>query len=90
MKSIQLILGDILKVLESIESVATQASKAVNVKEEWLDSFDMLERFHISRTTLHRLKKSGDLIPSKLGKKDVYLLSEVQHVLKSKPRITIK
>jgi DNA-binding transcriptional regulator PaaX len=46
----------------------------------------MLQKFHISRSTLHRLKKNGDLVPSKLGKKDVFLLSEVEKVLKNGSR----
>jgi hypothetical protein len=80
-ESVLLLLGNILRVLENIETIASQKGIEAIKREEWLDTFDMLQRFHISRTTLHRLKKSGDLVPSKLGKKDVYLLSDVNLVL---------
>jgi len=83
-ESILLLLENILRVLENIESIASQKGIETVKNEEWLDTYDMLTRFHISRTTLHRLKKRGDLVPSKLGKKDVYLLSDVNLVLNNK------
>jgi len=75
-------LSDILQVLKNLEVIAKGSGIALSQKEEWLDSFDMIQKFHISRSTLHRLKKGGHLVPSKLGKKDVFLLSDVELALR--------
>jgi predicted DNA-binding transcriptional regulator AlpA len=80
------LLVDILAVLKNLELIAKASLGTAQTSEQWLDTFDMLQKFHISRSTLHRLKKNGDLVPSKLGKKDVFLLSEVEKVLKNGSR----
>ena len=75
----------ILEVLHRIEALAEQGFQpALANNDEWLDALDMLKKFHISRTTLYRLKKQGHLMPKKLGKKEFYLLSEVQRSLKDR------
>lgn len=79
---LQHLLVDILAVLKNLELIAKASLGTTQTTEQWLDTSDMLKKFHISRSTLHRLKKNGDLVPSKLGKKDVFLLSEVEKVLK--------
>lgn len=49
--------------------------------KKWLDSCDMKEMFHISKSTLYRLKKEEILKPGSLGKKDLYKRSDVEHAL---------
>ncbi|MCF8451736.1 MAG: helix-turn-helix domain-containing protein [Pedobacter sp.] len=49
--------------------------------KKWLDSCDMKEMFHISKSTLYRLKKDEILIPVKLGKKDLYKRVDVEKAM---------
>nr|MBC7614379.1 hypothetical protein [Pseudopedobacter sp.] len=78
-----MLIEKILQVLHRIEALAEQGVRPTLANsDEWLDAVDMLQKFHISRTTLYRLKKQGHLVPKKLGKKEFYLLSDVQRSLK--------
>jgi len=52
--------------------------------KKWLDSCDMKEMFHISKSTLYRLKKDEILKPESLGKKDLYNRDDVEQVLSKK------
>jgi predicted DNA-binding transcriptional regulator AlpA len=75
----------ILQVLLHLEDLAEQGFQpALENKEEWLDAMDMLQKLHISRSTLYRLKKEGHLVPTKLGKKEFYLFSDVKRTLKDR------
>lgn len=49
--------------------------------KKWLDSCDMKEMFHISKSTLYRLKKDEIIIPVKLGKKDLYKRVDVEKAM---------
>jgi DNA-binding transcriptional regulator PaaX len=75
----------ILTVLQKIQSIAEKGIEtSITSNEEWLDAVDMKEKVHISRTTLYRWKKEGYLATKRLGKKEYYLLSQVQDNLKNK------
>lgn len=52
--------------------------------KKWLDSCDMKEMFHISKSTLYRLKKDEILKPESLGKKDLANRDDVEQVLSKK------
>ncbi|WP_276360187.1 hypothetical protein [Daejeonella sp. H1SJ63] len=52
--------------------------------KKWLDSCDIKQMFHISKSTLYRLKKDRILIPETLGRKDLYDTEDVQKVLSKK------
>jgi hypothetical protein len=41
-------------------------------QEEWLDSTDIMRMFHISESTMYRLRKSNEIPYTRLGKKYVY------------------
>ena len=73
----------ILNILEHIEEKLDSNQLIDRPKEVWLDNFDMMSKFHISKTTLYRLKKEGHIQASNLGKKEFYLLSEVEKALRN-------
>lgn len=54
--------------------------------KKWLDSCDIKQMFHISKSTLYRLKKDEILIPGVLGKKDLYDREDVERALSKKGR----
>lgn len=49
--------------------------------KKWLDSCDVKEMFHISKSTLYRLKKEKILKPVSLGKKDLYRRADVEDTI---------
>jgi len=49
--------------------------------KKWLDSCDVKEMFHISKSTLYRLKKEKILKPVSLGKKDLYKRADVEDTI---------
>lgn len=49
--------------------------------KKWLDSCDVKEMFHISKSTLYRLKKEKILRPVSLGKKDLYKRAELEDTI---------
>ena len=57
-----------------------------NEPKKWLDSCDIKQMFHISKSTLYRLKKNEILIPRPLGRKDVYDREDVERVLSKKKK----
>lgn len=77
--------GLVLKILTTLEQIELKLNPSQIIespKDEWLDNYDMMNKFHISKTTLYRLKKEGFIKASNLGKKEFYLLSEVEKALK--------
>lgn len=46
--------------------------------KKWLDSCDMKEMFHISKSTLYRLKKEEILKPVSMAQKDLYKRADVE------------
>lgn len=52
--------------------------------KKWLDSCDVKEMFHISKSTLYRLKKEMILRPVSLGKKDLYKRAELEKAIMRK------
>jgi len=53
---------------------------------EWLDNQDIMQMLHISSRTLQRLRKSGMITYSKIGKKIYYRRSDVEQMLKDHSR----
>lgn len=49
--------------------------------KKWLDSYDVKEMFHISKSTLYRLKKDKILKPEMLGRKELYKRSDVEKAI---------
>ena len=70
----------IIRVLIDIRNLLIERRKPepITRHEVWLDSFDIRKTYHISKSTLYRLKKAKILNPSTLGGKDMYCLSEIE------------
>lgn len=51
--------------------------KPVAGEEEWLDNADMKQLLKISDATLYRLRKSGQLLSKKIGRKWFYAKSAI-------------
>ncbi len=49
--------------------------------KKWLDSYDVKEMFHISKSTLYRLKKEKILLPVMLGRKELYRRTDVEKAI---------
>ena len=52
-------------------------------KEAWLDGEEVSQALHISKRTLHTLRKSGTLPFSRLNGKYYYKLSDVENILET-------
>ncbi|MEJ7780372.1 MAG: hypothetical protein WKF68_12365 [Daejeonella sp.] len=50
-------------------------------EKQWLDSCDLRNKYHISKSTLYRLKKNLVLKPKCLGKKDFYCSQDVERAI---------
>ena len=80
----------IFQKLAELESGQKRIQRALDMllerggPKKWLDSCDMKEMFHISKSTLYRLKKDEILKPESLGKKDLYNRDDVEQVLSKK------
>jgi DNA-binding transcriptional MerR regulator len=42
---------------------------------------EVMEVFHVSKVTLWRWQKRGLLVPQKVGKQNLYLVSQIKRVL---------
>lgn len=77
------VLTNINKKLELILIHLTQIDTEKE-EDEWLDSYEVMRLFNIHRSTLYRLKIEKILQPRKLGKKDLYLKSEIEKAIRSR------
>lgn len=69
--NIENLLRQILEALHNIES------KNVSDEKAWMDSYEVRSYFNIHRSTLYRWKKEKILCPSRIGRKDMYLRTDV-------------
>jgi len=56
-------------------------SRAVNLKDMWIDSQDVMLTLHISQRTLHTLRKNGTLPYSRIRGKFYYKVSDIEELL---------
>ncbi|WP_081659186.1 helix-turn-helix domain-containing protein [Pedobacter glucosidilyticus] len=74
--NIQTVLNQILETLQQLEP------KAQTNEKVWMDAYEVKSYFNIHRSTLYRWKREKILCPAKVGRKDMYLRSEVEKVIK--------
>lgn len=77
------ILLNIERLLQDIKAILQQDVTHLAQQEVWLDSFEVMAQYKISRSTLYRWKRDAVLKPSSLGKKDMFLKSDIERVLRS-------
>jgi len=58
-----------------------QESNSVNNINQWVDTYDLANKLHISKQTIYRLRKKGVLKSSKIKGKIFFNLLEVQKTL---------
>lgn len=58
-----------------------QESNSVNNINQWVDTYDLANKLHISKQTIYRLRKKGILKSSKIKGKIFFNLIEVQKTL---------
>jgi hypothetical protein len=58
-----------------------QESNSVNNINQWVDTYDLANKLHISKQTIYRLRKNGLLKSSKIKGKIYYNLIEVDKML---------
>jgi hypothetical protein len=58
-----------------------QESNSVNNINQWVDTYDLANKLHISKQTIYRLRKKGVLKSSKIKGKIFFNLIEVQKTL---------
>lgn len=69
-----------LKVLlEILIALKSQSLREVQ-QEEWLDSFEVMRVYKISRSTLYRWKCKELLKPNRIGNRDIYLRRDLEHL----------
>lgn len=59
-----------------------ESSRKEEAKDETITSSELMKRYHVSNVTLWRWKKSGILVPVKIGSKNLYKMSDVKKLLK--------
>lgn len=50
-------------------------------KDQLLDRYDIMQKYHISDSTIYRLKKEGCIHPIYIRRKEFYSLNQIQHLL---------
>jgi hypothetical protein len=58
-------------------------TRAELFREAWLDGEEIIQALHISKRTLHTLRKSGTLPFSRLNGKYYYKLSDLERLLEA-------
>ena len=53
-------------------------------KEKWLTQKEAMQLCRVSKTTLWEWGRRGYLVPSKLGNRNMYLLSAIERILNSR------
>lgn len=51
-------------------------------KDQLLDRYDIIQKYHISDSTIYRLKKDGCIHPIYIRRKEFYSLNEIQLLLR--------
>ena len=74
--------SDAMDVLTEIRDTLQQPPSG-DKEDEWLDSYDLMQQFKISRSTLYRWKKNKVLVASCLGRKDMFRKSLIEKSLKA-------
>ena len=54
--------------------------------ETYLTTDEVIEKFHVCKTTLWTWEKNGYLIPSRWGKRKCYALSELHAIMQNKKK----
>lgn len=58
-----------------------QESNSANNINQWVDTYDLANKLHISKQTIYRLRKNGVLKSSKIKGKIFFNLMEVEKTL---------
>lgn len=67
----------VAEIVENVCSKLRLADKPSADEGEWLTRDELCTRLHITPTTLWRLEKAGSISKRKLGRRNLYLKSEV-------------
>lgn len=80
-----------LEVRQMKESVdALRKSRFDSVKDEWIDTTDVMNILQIGLRTVRSLRDNGSLPYSRVGRKIYYKLSSVEHILEMFHRSNLK
>jgi hypothetical protein len=78
--SSDIILHQILDELIQTNKLLQESNSANNINQ-WVDTYDLANKLHISKQTIYRLRKKGVLKSSKIRGKIFFNLLEVQKTL---------
>jgi DNA-binding XRE family transcriptional regulator len=78
--SSDIILHQILDELIQTNKLLQESNSANNINQ-WVDTYDLANKLHISKQTIYRLRKKGVLKSSKIKGKIFFNLLEVQKTL---------
>lgn len=81
--NIQLVVNaaDLKEFAVTIMEAAKKEAEAAKKPEKWLTRFECAKMFGISTNTLWRWQRDGYLVPNKVGRKNLYKLSEVEKMM---------
>ena len=78
--SSDIILHQILDELIQTNKLLQESNSANNINQ-WVDTYDLANKLHISKQTIYRLRKNGVLKSSKIKGKIFFNLMEVEKTL---------
>ena len=78
--SSDIILNQILDELIQTNKLLQESNSANNINQ-WVDTYDLANKLHISKQTIYRLRKNGVLKSSKIKGKIFFNLMEVEKTL---------
>jgi hypothetical protein len=78
--SSDIILHQILDELIQTNKLLQESNSANNINQ-WVDTYDLANKLHISKQTIYRLRKKGVLKSSKIKGKIFFNLIEVEKTL---------
>ena len=69
---------------KTIEFRDAELARTTPHEETYLTTDQVIEKFHVCKTTLWQWEKNGYLIPSRWGKRKCYALSELTAIMQDK------
>jgi len=76
------IIVNIEKILNEVLCHIERINLPEKEKEIWMDSYQVRDLFKIHRSTLYRWKTEKFVRPRRVGRKDMYLKSDIEKLLR--------
>lgn len=71
----------VLEILREVGIASQAKAQATEADAEYLTRDEVCARLHITPTTLWRMEKRGEVKVHKIGRRNLYVKSEVEHLV---------